>query len=352
MLSIFATIKYHEKLIEYIEQEDRLNELVEVIDIIEKRPISSAHTILIKNGEIAFPVDWLNLQPPFLLPEEIELNTNNLLGIIFAKLNNYEKAYEYLYESNPSLFKELDFINRLQQGISIVPNELISHYSPFEEYRLMHNNAILRHYTPSFDGFDATKTKYFYEEAFKSAPNEEYRAFTARQYALLNIDLQQVEQATSILEMVDTNQISKEAKIELQYIYCQIWLEQLVKPYDQALLTKLKTTLWEVLQAYEKDERSVEVGLLLLDAAHIANISESFSESLGYVTRAIKIFESEDLHELAGNAYYRKGTLLYTWAQNGNPQFFKPAIESYQQALKVFTKEAAPNVFADIHHNL
>ena len=96
----------------------------------------------------------------------------------------------------------------------------------------------------------------------------------------------------------------------------------------------------------------METGLLLLDAAHIANLSESFSESLGYASRAIKIFEAEELKELAGNAHYRKGTLLYTWAQKGNPQFFKPAIESYQEALKVFTKEVTPDVFADIHHNL
>lgn len=352
MLSIFATIENHARLIEYIQKEDRLEELVEVVDILEKRPIPSAHTILVKNGEVTFPIDWLNLQPPFLLPEEIKLNEANLLGIIFAKLNNYEKAYEYLHQSNSSLFKELDFINRLQQGIEIAPSELNSQYSPFEEYRLMHNNAILRHYAPTFEGFDVQKTVYFYDEALKSAPSEEHRAFTARQYALLNIDLQKLSEATAILETTDTTQISKEARIEIQYVLSQIWLEQLVKPYDQELLTKLKSTLWEVLQAYEKSERNVEVGLLLLDAAHIANVSESFSESLGYVTRATKIFESEGLVELVGNAQYRKGTLLYTWALNGNPQFFKPAIESYQEALKTFTKETAPNIFADIHHNL
>ncbi|MEM8525460.1 MAG: hypothetical protein AAGG68_12540 [Bacteroidota bacterium] len=352
MLSIFATTEHHATLSAYIQKEDRLEELVEIVDVLEKRPTPSAHTILIKNGEIAFSVDWFNLQPPFLLPEEIALNETNLLGIVFAKLNNYEKAYEYLHAANPSLFQELDFINRLQQGIGISPSELISQYSPFEEYRLMHNNAILRHYAPTFEGFDAEKTAYFYEEALKSAPSEEHQAFTARQYALLLIDLQQVNEAAKVLENIDTTRISKVAKIEIQYVLCQIWLEKLTKPYDQELLEKLKNTLWEVLQAYEKSERQVEVGLLLLDAAHIANISESFSESLGYSTKAINIFRTEGLKELEGNAHYRKGTLLYTWAQNGNPQFFKPAIESYQEALKVFTKEAAPNVFADIHHNL
>ncbi|MCH2081399.1 MAG: hypothetical protein MK226_03355 [Saprospiraceae bacterium] len=352
MLSIFATTDYHSRLYDIIKIEPRLDELVSVIDSLKEYPEASANSILIKNGEIGFALDWHNKQPPFLLPEKIELSESNLLGIIFAKLNNYEKAYEYLHPTNPSLFTELDFINRLQQGLPISSNELISHYTPFEEYRLMHNNAILRHYSTSTEQFDAYQTAYFYEEAMKSAPIEELGAFSARQYALLCIDLEHANNAAQILEDTIKKNLSKAAKIEIKHTLCQAWLLQLSKPYDQLLLGRLKSTLWEVLKEYEQSDRKIEAGLILLDAAHIANISESFSESLGYATRAIKIFEEENLKELAGNAYYRKGTLLYTWAQSGHPQFFKPAIESYQEALKTFTKKLAPSVFADIHHNL
>jgi len=352
MLSIFATTEHHDILHKIIQQEDRLDELVTIVDALKQSPISSAHSILIKKGEIAFPLDWANIQPPFLLPEEIEVNEANVLGIIFAKLNNYEKAYEYLYQANPSLFKELDFINRLQQGIPVNPTELISQYTPFEEYRLMHNNAILRHYASQPDQFDLEKTIYFYEEAIKTAPTEEHQAFTLRQLALLLIDLQHPVQATEQLDRVNMERISKDAQTELKHTQCQAWMQQLTIPYDEELVAQLKINLWEVLQVYEGTDRQVETGILLLDAAHIANISESFAEALGYATRAIKIFEAEGLKELAGNAHYRKGTLLYTWAQNGNPQFFKPAIESYQESLKVFTKDLAPDVFAEIHHNL
>lgn len=352
MLSIFARIDHHSQLNKIINKEDRLNELVSVVDILENRPEPSANTLLIRNGEISFALDWFNTQPPFLLPESVVLNDANLLGIIFAKLNNYEKSYEYLELTNPSLFKELDFINCLQQGIAIHPEELISQYSPFEDYRLMHNNAILRHYSAIPGDSEIEKSAYFYEEALNSAPTEEHAAFTARQYALLLIDVEQAGAAVQLIENTKTDQLSEAATIELNHTLCQAWLQQLAKPYDEQLLAKLKSTLWEVLQAYEQSERKLETGLILLDASHIANISESFTESLGYVTKAIQIFEAENLRELAGNAHYRKGTLFYTWAQKNNPQFYKPAIESYHEALKVFTKEVAPNVFADIHHNL
>jgi len=352
MLSIFATTEYHNQLHEILAKEDRLNELVEIFDFLEKRPTPSANAILIKNGEIAFPIDWFNVQPPFLLPEKIDFKEEHLLAVIFSKLNNFEKTYAYLKESNPSFLNELDFINRLQQGIPIDPNELSSHYTPFEEYRLMHNQAILRYYAATSENFDLEKTIYFFEEALKSAPTEEHAAFTARQLGLMIIDLKQPAKAIERLESIDQKNISKEAKIELQNTFCQAWMQQLTIPYDKELLEKLKTSLWEVLQFYEQTNRNAEVGLLLLDAAHIANVSESFSESLGYVTKAIRIFDEENLTELSANAQLRKGTLLYTWAQNGNPQFFKPAVESYHQALKVFTKEEAPDVFADIHHHL
>ena len=286
---------------------------------------------------------------------DIELNQNNLLGILFAKLDNYEKAHEYLTNHNPSLYKELMFIRNLQMGQyarTMNADDLISHYNHFEEFRLMHNNAIIRHYASTSETFNIEKTKYFYDEAIKSTDLDELKAFTSKHYALLMIDSYQSDIAVQIIEKIQNNNVSTDAKVELDHTLSQALLQKLTMPYDQELLDKLKDIIWNVNQAYEKAGRTVEEALSLLDASHIANISNSYAESLGYLTKAIKIFEKENLVELAGNAQYRRGILLYTWAQKGNPQFFKPAIESFQHALKVFTKNNTPDVFADIHHYL
>ena len=352
MLSIYATTEFHPRIREIIDLEYRLDELVDVLDSLEHKPKANAQSILIKKGTIAFPIDWMNQQPPYLLPEEIPLNSDNLLGIIFARLQNMEKAHAYLAKSNPGLLRELDLLSRLQQGFPVSPGELASHYSPIEEYRLMHNQAVLGHYGVTSEDADPEKIFYFYSEAIAAAPHEEYHALSIRHCALLLIDIGMAEKAVQLLESVPLSQLSSDAAMEIRHTLAQTWMQQLAVPYDQTLLATLKDTLWEVLQHYEKQDRQAETGLLLLDAAHIANISESFAESLGYVTRAIRTFEAEGMTELAASAYYRKGTLLYTWAQNDNPQFFKPAIESYQEALKTFTKTAAPDVFAEIHHNL
>ncbi len=352
MVSIYATTEYHEQLQSIINRVDRLEELVTTIDILEQRPLPSAEGILIKNGEICFPLDWYNAQPPYLLPESIELTENNLLGVIFAKLDNFEKSYEYLQNVNPSLFLELDFINRLQQGLPIAPSELISQYSPFEEYRLMHNQGVVCYYGATAQDFDPDKAAYFYSEALNAAPTDEHRAFTARQFALFLIDLQQPDNAARLLEDTLQLELSKSAQTELKQALYQAWLQELSVPYDPAMLEKLKGTLWEVLQEYEKQGRDRETALLLTDAGVVANYSESWSESLGYFNRAIGIFEQESLPEMVANTQYRKGILLFTWAKKGNPQFFRTAAETFQRAVQVFTQEATPEVYADIQHHL
>ncbi|MEL7123602.1 MAG: hypothetical protein AAFO07_29440 [Bacteroidota bacterium] len=352
MLSIFATTDKFDQLKEIIQREHRLEELITFVDLLEQKPVPSANSIMVKQDEIFPLIDWHNIQPPFLLPESIELNESNFLGLLFAMLNNFEKAYEHLNPSNAPLFLELDFINRLQQGFPIQANELISEYTPFDEYRLMHNNAIIMHYGGRMDEADLEKTQYFYLEALQCAPNDEYRAFTARHYALLLIDIGEIKNAERLLKSAINFAMTEDARVELQQSLCQAWMQHLTVPYDQELLAQLKKMLWDVLQVYQKQGRSRDEALLLIDAGIIANYSESWTESLGYFNRALSIFEKEQLVELAANVHYHKGTLFSTWAQSGNPQFYRSAAESYQKAVKVFNKEDAPTVYADIQHQL
>ena len=133
---------------------------------------------------------------------------------------------------------------------------------------------------------------------------------------------------------------------------CHVWMKRLSIPYDEVLLVQLKNTLWECLQYYEAAGMKTEAALVLTDAAYIASISQSFSEALGYINKAIGFFEEEQQAELCAQAQFTRGNILQTWAQNGHPQFFRTAVQAYQQALQVFTKESAPPMFAEIQHQL
>ncbi|MCB0628675.1 MAG: hypothetical protein R2824_22755 [Saprospiraceae bacterium] len=357
MLTIFASSGTLAEVQEIIDSEDRLNELVSVEASLERLPSASGFSLIVDARGIIQPIDWENVSPPYLFARGISLQQSSLLGILFARLGNGEKAWSYLQE-HPMLAFDLGVSSRLQHGIAIDLEEFsavlphIDKSDPFEKYRLLHNAAVVRHYGFIDDDLHIDEVIHFYQNAIKQAPAKEYAAFTARHYAGLLVDTDQPDKAVSVLEEALNAELSEDARFGLKSILTNAWMKQLTVPYDPALLEQLKATLWEVLQYNERKGRQAEIAMLLVDAAHIANISDSFSESLGYITRAIRIFEAEELEELAAQAHLRKGTLLYTWAQQGNPQFYKPAIDSYQQALKVFRQEVTPDVFADIHHHL
>lgn len=345
MLSIFAKPEYKAKLQAIIDTEYRLHEVVQCDDI--QALNGHKNYLLVEEAHIVMPLRWAAEVPPYLLPSKTELNTANLLALVYVYLNNFEKAYQFA-EKNKNLLHEIDQYNKLQHGIEQnVDTEFAT-----ENYRQWHNTAVLAHYGVSRQFLNVFHIKKFYQKALNLSPNGEYFAYTSKHYATLLLDADELHEAETILENGINQSLSDEAKMELKAVLYGIWLKKMTVPYDEQLLTKLKNTLWEVLEYYEMQGNQVQIALLLIDAAQVANFGNSFTESLGYVSRAIAILDQENIPELQANAQYRKGVLLYTWAQNGNPQFFKPAMEAYQQALKVFTYEHSPEIFAEIQHHL
>ena len=350
MLTVYAAAKYHDWIREVIGREDRLDELVRVVDYLDERPRPSAHSLVVRDDAIHPLPDWYDLLPPYLLSERVELRPEYLLALLFARLNNYERVYYYLADTDPSLNHELDIVNRLQHGLSIHPEDLVSEYNEYDEYRLMHNHGVVRHY--GMEEADAEQTKYYYLQAVDSAPTGELRAYSMRQFGLYLIDRGEVEDAARLLQVGLASAESEEGKTALRHALCQARLPLLTVPYNEELLARLKDDLWKVLQVYEGQHRPLETALVLLDAGTIATYSESWSEALGYLGRGITLLEDLDAPALLADAYLRKGTLLYTWAQHDNPQFYRPAAEALQRAARTFTREEAPLVYADIQHRL
>lgn len=324
----------------------RLGELVEIV------PLANAPTngLRITHELIEQPLDWSQQLPPVLLPKPLPLTPNNLLAVVYLYLGNWEKVYDYVRHDR-LLADTLDLLNRLQSGVPIqLPTAPVNGAGLFDTYRQWHNRAIAAHYGTT-GGTEATIHQ-AYQSALGHAPDAEHRAFTAKHYATWLADSGQFANADALLSETSTADLTPDAQIELLAVQISVWLQLLTVPYDAGLLVRTKDALWQVLQHYETQNRLAQVGMLLVDAAQVANFQNSFAEALGYITRAVNLFRQQELPELMANAQYRKGVLLYTWAQNGNPQFYRPAMEAYQAALKLFTQQNAPDIFADIQHHL
>lgn len=350
MLTIYAATKYHELIAEFIQREDRLDELVRVVDYLEERPVPSALNLVVRDDAIHPLLDWFDVLPPYVLAEKLELKAEYLLALLFARLNNYERVYHYLADVDPTLNHELDIYNRLQHGLTIDAGDLPSSLDYYDEYRLMHNHAVIRHY--GAEEVDHDQTKYFYLQALETAPSGEHRAFTARQFGMLLIDLGEFLDAERVLQVGLASAESDEGKTSLRHALAQARMQQLTPPYDKELLGKVKDDLWAVLQIFEKQARPMDTAMVLLDAATVCHFEESWSEGLGYLTRAITLLEGEEVPGLLADAHLRKGSLLYSWAQDGNPQFYRKAAEALQKAARTFKKEDAPLIYADIQQRL
>ncbi|NBC24047.1 MAG: hypothetical protein GVX78_00340 [Bacteroidetes bacterium] len=352
MINLYTTDKYKENLVEIISSEHRLIELVQIKDLFEELPRPSALSLIIDGDGIKQPLDWNKEMPPYLLPKTMMVDDHILLGLVYMKLGNFEKAYQFL-ESHTSLLAEIDFIRKLQLGLEADPNQLaVETYQPYDDYRLMHNNAIVRLYATQEGQHQSPKIDYYFREAIENSPNEEYMAWTTDQYISFLLDQGKWEEARQLLSRLEKEQFSKAGKIELAYQQCQLDMRTLSPPYDQDKLSRLKDNLWSCLSYYEGEEQHVLQGLCLLDAAEIANLTGSFAESLGYYTKAISIFSEANLPEFVYETHLKKGKLLLSWGQKGSPQFYKPAMEDFQRALKLYSKEDFPYVYAEIQENL
>lgn len=339
MITLFVSSEHTLLVNDIINGEYRLSELVQV-----SNQISDASSILVSDRIEVLP-DWENQQPPILLPVS-PFEEKVLLGIIYLKLNNFEKAYELL-RHHPNTLYAADQLNRLQHSIPLESNQW-KEDSPVAK----HNRAIMMHYGVGNSPFLAKEVLEAYQRALSSTLTKAQLQFTTYHLAQFHIDNNEIEIAENLIGIALDSCESKKVSIAFKDLLCKIWQKQLVVPYDTDLLNRLKNTLWDCLEFYESTNRSTEAGLLLMDASYVATISESFSEALGYVNRAIAIFEKEQLPELMGQAQLSKANLLQTWAQKGNPQFYRNAVQSYQLALSIFTKEEYPDLFAEIHHQL
>ncbi len=352
MINLYTTEKYKEELFDIISSEPRLIELIDIIDLFEELPRPSALSLIVDGDGIKLPLDWQKEMPPYLLPKPMMVNDDILLGLIYVKLGNYERAYHFL-EKHSSIWAEIDFIRRLQLGLDADPSQLaVETYQLYDDYRLMHNNAIVRLYATQEGQQRSPAINYYFMEAIENSPNEEYMAYTSVQYSSYLLDQGKWEETRKLLGRIEIEELSKAGKIELTYQLCQLDMRTLSPPYDQDKLSRLKDNLWLCLSYYENEKEYVHQGLCLLDAAEIANLTGSFAESLGYYTKAISIFSKENLTEFVYETHLKKGKLLLSWGQKGSPQFYKPAMEDFQKAIKLYSKEDFPYVYAEIQENL
>lgn len=344
MLTILTTTETLGSVKEIISSIHRLSELVEVVTKDHLFQGNNKVLVIIDN-RISCSIDWNDTEPPYIFPE-IQYSKENLLGIVFYKLGNHQKAFDFIAREN-SLFSHLLIATNLQFGYAI-SGELANAV----KLESLHNNCVIKHYGNIEPLPKEGEVKALYTEAIARASNDEFRLFTIKHFVNFLLDSKSFLEAEKVLRIALPKAISDESKIAISSLLSTTLISQLSLPYNSEGLLEIRELQDDCIEFFETKQMKVNAGLILVDASEVANYQNSFIESKNFINKAIQYFKEENIPEFLGEAGFRKATLLYTWSKNGSPQYYKPAINAFQDTLKVIKRDVNPQKFADIHHNL
>jgi tetratricopeptide (TPR) repeat protein len=340
---------------EYIASVPQLDEVVDVM-LADEVLHGVSNAVYINGGRIHIMPDWLDKRPPLVFPSLIPFNKNFFLGIVFGMLGNEEKYPQY-FTAFPALLNIFDLMQSIVNGTegdsyleTMLGQRKIVH--PFDGYVFNHNIAVALNYGHYSNDIRPEAIEAHFKDAIELAFEPAYRALTLKYYATFLTDTGRSGEALQLLDKATFKALNDYPKYALEKTWCQAAMKQLTFPLDEIALGTLKTRLWDTLQFFDTHGHKAIAAFLWMDAANISNFNNSYAESLGYINKALSHFKEEKLYEMIAQAQLIRGRVFYDWAQSGNPQFYRNALEAYQEALKIFKKEDAPDVFADIHHQL
>tara|TARA_R110000823_G_scaffold106863_6_gene225492 strand:- start:787 stop:2268 length:1482 start_codon:yes stop_codon:yes gene_type:complete len=343
MLTILTTTDAILKVQKAIASVDRLDELVGITE--DAETIDDLKTLVVASDEITVPLDWYDLDPPYIFPAT-PFNRQNLLALVFYKLGNHQKAFEFVSEEHP-LYHHLLIATHLQFGYEISPDMVDFCYNTSP-----HNSAVLSYYGVVENPKNNEGLKKEFSEALSKAENDEVKVFTAKHYLNLLLDSGELQEAKQLAQEQFEIAISEDAKNAMNTHLAGILMAQLQVPYDSQMLEEVHELQLKAIAQFEAKDLKIQAGMLLVDATEIANFKGDFVASKELINRAIQYFKEEDIPEFLGEAGFKKAILLYTWSKNGSPQYYKAAINAFQDVLKVFKRDTHPQKFADVHHNL
>lgn len=343
MITILTIIDNYLQIENCIHSIERLHELVVITS--DEDVNTSNKIIKVSDTTITSEIDWNDTEPPYLFPT-LPFSENNLLAMVFYKLGNYQKAFEFVSEQD-ELYQHLLIVANLQYGYAITTEQI-----EFLKNTSTHNLAIVSHFGNTNPIIGNNMLQNIYEEAIKNGRTDAEKLFSVKHYVNFLLDNKFYKDAEILVRSVKNIAKSNDEINALNHLLASSLMAQIAIPYNKEELSEIADLQKQSIQYYEEKNLNVNAGLLLIEASEIANFQEDFIKAKDLINKAILYFRDEDIPEFLGEATLQKATLLYNWSKKGSPQYYKPAINAFQNALKVFKRDTHPQKFADIHHKL
>lgn len=306
-----------------------------------ERPDATEGMTLVVDGRGVRPaLPWGDATPPYLLPT-LPLTAESLQ--FYLELSEAEEPTAGARERLPDDVAHLTALVRGGLSAGRVPEGA--------GYREAHDRGVLHHYA-AIALADPDAAVAAYEAALAAAPDAQSFAFTAWQYATLLLDLDRPGTAAALLARVDDDALPEQARMVIRSVRLPAVLQARAEELPIEALASLRDDATALRRWYAERGEPLRAALLALDEAQLLQRLGRFREAVETVDGASRTFEEVEEAELFAAAALRRAEVQHAWAQAGARDQFAKAMESFQEALVVFSPEAAPHVFGAIHHQL
>ncbi|MCU0636674.1 MAG: hypothetical protein MUE41_17520, partial [Gemmatimonadaceae bacterium] len=292
--------------------------------------------VIVTDAGVTLPFDWADQRPPHLLPT-LAVDAASLSAMLALASHDEAAAVAAV----PALDGELAVLTAIADGTALPTARGLGRAA-----RDRHNTGVRLHYADAPDFEHALSA---YTDALLDAPSPSAHAFTARQAATLLIDTGRLDEALALLQAVMVDDIPAAARESIEALRLGVELERMSPMTPDTTLETLAADFDTLCTALDQRGNTLRAALLRLDRSRVLQRIGRFEEGRDAIDEARALFEEAESPELLATAGLRRGELLHAWAQAGARHQYKYALEAFQGALKVFTKDTAPTLFASIH---
>ncbi|MCU0622942.1 MAG: hypothetical protein MUF53_03645 [Gemmatimonadaceae bacterium] len=286
-------------------------------------------------------LDWADARAPWAFGP-VPLDAAGIAAMVAVTQYEWEQAAQLV----PALRRDLLHVQALTEGYVAE-----GHAIEGRDWGSCHNRGVLAHYGAMHDG-DLERAVGEYRAAIAAAPSPVHAAWTTRQLGTLLLDLDRADEAAQALAAVRVEGLPAAGRQALAALGLQVAMARMSEHTPAAELEQWLGMAAQVRASFEGRKAPLAAALVRLDEATLLRQLARWADAVAAVEAARETCVAEGSPELVATCDMRLGELWHGWAQAGMADGWKKALGAFQEALKVFTKEASPVAFASIHHEL
>lgn len=290
---------------------------------------------------------WLGKRPPYVLPQCQYTQKN--LWLLLKFLVEDDPLWLQNEDSAQPVTQMLSLINHLIRDKTI-PHQLIQSLDHQSEYVRLYTKGLISYLNPADDRYDPDTIVLNYIQAVRATDQPLLCLYILFQCVEFLEEIGEIDFIKNLLseytEMISTSPRIVRSLFELKIIRADyITISTSGNFID---ISSYTSKLEEIISVFEDCELDHYLGLAYTYSCEWHLYAEDYGNALRQVNATLKLYSKLGNEYLMASTSLIKATVLYRWSKSGQPQYYKPAINASQNALKVFKSNTYPIEYGEV----